>query len=126
MSWRGALAGCLALVSGGSAAVSQTPAHVFRIGLLCSGSINTTICGPAMIQHFVERGYQPGVDLVFEKRGAQGKLDRLPGYVTELVESRVDLIMTMGFIAAAAAKQGAPHTGRRCWRGRSGRDRARR
>jgi putative ABC transport system substrate-binding protein len=62
-----------------------------------------------MVKHFVERGYQPGVNLEFEIRAAQGKLERLPQFVTELVSSQVDVIMTFGFPAAVAAKQGAPH-----------------
>jgi putative tryptophan/tyrosine transport system substrate-binding protein len=106
---RGAVAGSLTLALAGSAAFAQTPSHVFRVGLLCGGPNNSAICGPAMVKHFVERGYQPGVNLVFESRAAQGRLERLPEYVTELVASRVDLIMTMGFVAAIAAKQGAPH-----------------
>jgi putative ABC transport system substrate-binding protein len=62
-----------------------------------------------MVKHFVERGYQPGVNLLLVSRAAQGKLERLPQYVTELVASHVDLIMTMGFPAAVAAKKNAPN-----------------
>jgi putative tryptophan/tyrosine transport system substrate-binding protein len=109
MVWRGALAGFLSLILGGSAGLAQTPGPVYRVGLLCGGANNAAICGPAMIRHFVDRGYQPGVNLLFESRAAQGKLENLPQYVTELVESHVDVIMTMGFVAAAAAKKGAPN-----------------
>lgn len=106
---RGALAGFLTLILSGSAGLAQTPGPVFRVGLLCGGADNAAICGPAMVKHFVERGYQPGVNLVFVSRAAQGKLERLPQFVAELVASHVDLIMTMGFPAAVAAKKNAPN-----------------
>ena len=109
MSWRATLAGFLALVLGCSSGLAQTPGGVFRVGLLCAGANNTSICGPAMVKHFVDRGYQPGVNLLFERRAAQGQVKKLPEYVTELVASHVDVIMTMGFIPAVAAKEGAPN-----------------
>ena len=109
MWWRAALTGLLALILGCSVALAQTPSHVFRVGLLNVGANNTGICGPAMVKHFVDRGYQPGVNLEFEIRAAQGKLERLPQYVTELVASHVDLIMTGGYPAAVTAEEGAPH-----------------
>ena len=109
MSWRAALAGFLALVLGGSSGHAQTPAHAFRVGLLCSGANNRSLCGPATVKHFVDRGYQPDVNLFFETRAAQGQLKKLPEYVTELVASHVDVIMTMGYVAAVTAKENAPH-----------------
>jgi putative tryptophan/tyrosine transport system substrate-binding protein len=109
MSWRGALLGALALGLGCSSVPAQTSNRVFRVGLLCGGAPNASLCGPAMVRHFADRGYQQGVNIIFESRAAQGKLDRLPDYVTELVDSHVDVIMTLGFPAAVDAKQGAPH-----------------
>jgi len=91
-------------------ASAQTPSKVYRVGLLCSGTPNRGLCGSDVVQDFANRGYQPGVNLTFEGRAAQGKLDRLPQFVTDLVASRVDVIMTAGFLAAVAAKQGAPDT----------------
>jgi putative tryptophan/tyrosine transport system substrate-binding protein len=109
MCWRGALAGFLTLILGGSAGLAQTADRIFRVGLLCGGADNRSLCGPAVVKDFVDRGYQPGVNLFFEKRAAQGQLKKLPEYVTELVASHVDLIMTMGFPAAVAAKEDASH-----------------
>jgi putative tryptophan/tyrosine transport system substrate-binding protein len=109
MPWRSSLARLLALILGCSVALAQTPSRVFRVGLLTVGGNNSGICGPAMVKHFVERDYQPGVNLEFEIRAAQGKLERLPGYAAELAASHVDLIMTDGYPAALTAKEGAPH-----------------
>jgi putative tryptophan/tyrosine transport system substrate-binding protein len=106
---RSAFAVSLVSAFAGSAGFAQAPGHVFRVGLLCGGPNNSTICGPAMVKHFVERGYQPDVNVQFENRAAQGKLERLPEFASELADSHVDLIMTMGFPAAVAAKEKAPN-----------------
>jgi len=44
--------------------------------------------------------------LVFERRGAEAHTDRLPRLVGELVASKVDIIVTLGYPSAVAAKQG--------------------
>jgi putative tryptophan/tyrosine transport system substrate-binding protein len=106
---RSAFAVSLVSAFAGSAGFAQTPGHVFRVGLLCGGANNSSICGPAMVKHFVERGYQPGVNVQFETRAAQGKLERLPEFASELADSHIDLIMTTGFAAAVAAKENAPN-----------------
>jgi hypothetical protein len=80
MSWRSSLASLLALILGCSFALAQTPSRVFRVGLLSVGANSSGICGPLMVKHFVERGYQPGVNLEFEIRAAQGKLETLSQY----------------------------------------------
>jgi putative ABC transport system substrate-binding protein len=43
---------------------------------------------------------------VFERRGAETHTDRLPRLVEELVATKVDVILTVGYPAALAAKQG--------------------
>jgi putative tryptophan/tyrosine transport system substrate-binding protein len=51
-------------------------------------------------------GYVLDRNVAFERRGAQFQLDRLPELVDELVARRVDVIVAIGYPAAAAAKQG--------------------
>jgi putative ABC transport system substrate-binding protein len=41
------------------------------------------------------------------KRGTEGHLERLPGLVADLVAAKVDVIVAIGYPAAAAAKQAA-------------------
>jgi len=53
-----------------------------------------------------QHGYTQGANLVFERRGAEGHLDRLPHLLEELVTSKVDVIVTFGYPPALAAKQG--------------------
>ncbi len=48
--------------------------------------------------------------IAFERRAAQGKLDRLPGFIEELVAKHVDVIITAGYPAAIAAKERAGDT----------------
>jgi len=62
--------------------------------------------GVALIHGLAQRGYVLGKNLAFERRGAGGHVDRLPQLVGELVASKVDVIVTSGYPAALAAKQG--------------------
>jgi len=63
-----------------------------------------------MVSNFTKRGYVVGQNIVFERRAAQGKVDRLPELVDELVAAHVDVIITSGYPTALAAKQRAGET----------------
>ncbi len=52
-----------------------------------------------------ELGYVDGKNLVIEWRSAEGKFERLPGLASELVRLNVDLIVTAGNAAVAAAQK---------------------
>jgi putative ABC transport system substrate-binding protein len=60
-----------------------------------------------MVRDFAKRGYAVDRNIVFERRAAEGRPDRLPGLVDELVAGRVDVIITQSYPAAAAAKERA-------------------
>jgi len=81
--------------------------RVFRVGLLSPGPILTdnNPIAAGMIRGLAAHGYEPGKNVEFERRGADGHLDRLPQLVGELVASKVDVIATTGFPTALAAKQ---------------------
>jgi putative ABC transport system substrate-binding protein len=49
-------------------------------------------------------GYQEGRNIVIEYRWAEGNVDRLPALATELVEQKVDVILTAGNVGVRAAK----------------------
>ena len=83
---------------------------VFRVGLVGVAARDTGILGPGMVRDFAQRGYVDGQTILFERRAAQGKLDRLPGFVDELVAKHVDVIITQGYPAALAAKERAGNT----------------
>jgi putative ABC transport system substrate-binding protein len=82
----------------------------YRVGLVSGGAPDTGPLGPGMVRDFAQRGYIVDRNIVFEPRAAQGKLDRLPGFVDELVAKHVDLIITQGYPAALAAKERAGNT----------------
>jgi putative ABC transport system substrate-binding protein len=100
-------AAAMALLQAGALAQS---AKIYRVGLVAVGAPDTMILGPGVVRDFAQRGYVVDQNLVFERRAAQGKLDRLPGFIDELVASRVDVIITNGYPAALAAKQRAGAT----------------
>jgi putative ABC transport system substrate-binding protein len=52
-----------------------------------------------------ELGYEEGVNIFIEYRWAEGKYERFPGLVTELIASKVDVIVTAGTPAALAVKK---------------------
>jgi putative ABC transport system substrate-binding protein len=59
----------------------------------------------AFRQGLRELGYVEGKNIIIEWRFADGKLDRVPGLVAELVRLKVDLIVTGGSFATGAAKE---------------------
>ena len=71
-----------------------------------ASQFETSNFGPAIIRGFAKHGYMPGRNFEFERRGAETHIDRLPRLVEELLASKVDVILTVGYPAALAAKQG--------------------
>jgi putative tryptophan/tyrosine transport system substrate-binding protein len=99
------------LVMGGSllampfASSAQTPAKVWRIGMLetTPAAMNAANLG-AFRQQLRELGYVEGRNLIIEYRSADGHSERFPGLAAELVDMKVDLIVTRGSLATQAAK----------------------
>lgn len=90
------------------AAVAQNASGSYRVGLLGPGlpiTDNSPI-GAALIKGLAARGYEIGKNLAFERRGAEGHIDRLPQLVADLVASNVDVIVATGYPTALAVKQG--------------------
>src|SRR3989454_8623839 len=54
---------------------------------------------------YVEQGYVEGQNLLIEYRGADGKIERLPGLAIELARLKLDLIVAGATPGARAAKQ---------------------
>ena len=94
----------LCLMAGSS---NAQDGKVYRVGLISPGPPNVGLLGPAMEQAFARLGYQPGKTMEFERKAALGKLERLPDLVAELVASRADVIITISYPAAIAAKDHA-------------------
>jgi putative ABC transport system substrate-binding protein len=83
---------------------AQLAGKVYRIGFLSarSGPSDTS---QAFLQGLRELGYLEGQHFVMEYRWAAGKSERLPALAAELVQAKVDLIVTAGTPATVAAKE---------------------
>ena len=83
-------------------AVAQTAAKVYRVGILTTRSNPGLANGIA--QSLAARGYRIGGNLSIDARSADGKPERLPAVARDLVQSGVEVIVTLGYPAAEAAK----------------------
>ncbi|MBI2544653.1 MAG: hypothetical protein HYW16_05475, partial [Candidatus Rokubacteria bacterium] len=91
---------------------AQQTGKVYRIGLLLPGAQPTTpdwkqrspLFQP-FFQGLRELGWVEGQNISTEFRWAEGKTERLPDLAAELVRLKVDLILTLSYPAALAAKQ---------------------
>jgi ABC-type uncharacterized transport system substrate-binding protein len=89
------------------AAVAQTPSKVYRVGLLSPAApvADASPYGTPFIRGLAQQGYALGRNVEFERRAAEGHLDRLPRLLDELAASKVDVVVTFGYPSALAAKQ---------------------
>ena len=94
-------------------AASAEPAEkVYRIGFLNTRAVVPNTLGPnpayrefdAFLRGMRELGYVVGQNLVIEVRGAEAAYDRLPGFAAELVNLKLELIVTPTTAAARAVK----------------------
>jgi putative ABC transport system substrate-binding protein len=91
------------------AADAQQPGHVPRIGWLALAS-PPLIELEGLRQGLRELGYVEGQNILIEGRYAEGKSERLPDLVAELVRLKVDVLLAAGGAATRAAKQGTTTT----------------
>jgi len=87
-------------------AFAQTPTKVHRVGLLNPGGLDAGPFEGPLMRSLAQHGYAPDSTLALERRGAGGHPDRLPQLVAELVASKVELIIALGYLPVLAAKQG--------------------
>jgi putative tryptophan/tyrosine transport system substrate-binding protein len=88
-------------------AQAQQPKKVPRIGYV-SGSGDANNPGSnveAFRQGLRDLGYVEGKNILVEYRYAEGKLDRAPDLVAELVQLKVDVLVSAFLTATLAAKQ---------------------
>src|SRR4051794_37114408 len=87
------------------AAEAQKTARVPRVAFLLQNSVES---GPhltaAFRQGLRERGWTDGENIAIEVRSADGKVDRLPALVAELIHLNVDIIVSTSSGSTWAAK----------------------
>ena len=84
-------------------ASAQPARKVYRIGILGWAPPTSNMVGPqprnaytaALLRGLRELGYVYGEHFVTEPRGAEGRVERYPGFVAELVRLQVDVIVTV-------------------------------
>jgi len=87
-------------------AQAQQPIKIPLIGSLSGSSASTSPARhEAFRQGLRDLGYVEGKNIVIEQRWADGKFDRLPALVAELVRLKADIIVTGGPQATRPAKQ---------------------
>ncbi len=95
-----------ALLAAPLAAAAQPATRVPRVGYLgnSSPSLEADVVD-AFRQGLRGLGYVEGQNIVIEYRWAEGNIERFPRFAAELVELRVDVIVTAGTPGTLAAKQ---------------------
>ena len=97
---------CAMLFALCAAAEAQEPAKVPRIGYLSPSDSHTP--GPdveAFRQGLLDLGYVEGKNILIEFRYLEGKPDRIPSLVAELVQLKVDILVLRSQPSICAAKQ---------------------
>jgi putative tryptophan/tyrosine transport system substrate-binding protein len=88
---------------------AQQPGKLGRIGYVSTvGSPDANF--EALRQGLRDLGYTEGKNIAFEYRGAEGKAERIPGFVAELLQLKVDLLFCPNLPAIHAAKEATKTT----------------
>jgi putative tryptophan/tyrosine transport system substrate-binding protein len=87
-------------------AFAQTAAKTYRVGTLTVGPPipPTAGTGQMLVDGLGKRGFKLGQNLAYETRGAAGDIGQIPNLVQELKAAGVDVVVTIGYPSAAAAK----------------------
>jgi putative ABC transport system substrate-binding protein len=101
----GALAG--GFVASPIAVEAQPAGTVWRIGLLSYAASDPASAArwKAFRDRLRELGYVEGQNVIFESRWGGGQVGRLRGLAAELIDAKVDILVTASSEAALAAKQ---------------------
>jgi putative tryptophan/tyrosine transport system substrate-binding protein len=77
-----------------------------RLGTLTVGPpIQPTVgIGAILVNGLAQRGYTLGQNLAYEARGAAGKIGQMANLMQELKSAKVNVVVTVGYPAAVAAK----------------------
>jgi putative ABC transport system substrate-binding protein len=97
------LAAAVLLLGGSVAAQAQQAARVYRIGFVSPISPGPTL--DAFRQRLREIGYVEGKNVIFETRFAEGRSERLPELVAEVIRLKVDVLLVGSTVGALAAKK---------------------
>jgi putative ABC transport system substrate-binding protein len=96
----------LSLVAAPLVAQAQQPGKVHRIGFLgnSTAALEANLVGPFR-EGLRDLGYVEGRSVLIEYRWAEGKYERFPALISELLALKVDVIVTAGTPATLAVKK---------------------
>ena len=99
-----ALLGGIALAA--SRETSAQTSRVYRLGTLTVGPPIPPTAGPGamLVAGLAKQGYTLGQNLAYEARGAAGNVGQMANLMQELKAANVDVVVTISYPAAAAAK----------------------
>ena len=94
-------------------ASAQQPGKIYRVGLVFTTSSVSEMAGTdpvhPLVRSFVQSlamlGYLQGQNLLLEHRSAEGRFERFPDIMRDLVASKVDVIVTVANPMTQAAKE---------------------
>jgi putative ABC transport system substrate-binding protein len=100
------LALALSLLAAPLAVEAQQAGKVYRIGFLgnSTAALEANLVGPFR-EGLRELGYVEGQNIVIEYRWAEGKYERFPALIAELLGQKVEVIVTAGIPASLAVKK---------------------
>ena len=81
---------------------AQHPSQIRRIGVLSGGAASSPIA--LLSASLRDYGWIEGQNLIIEARGADGRAERAAALAAELVQLKVEVIVTFGAVGAIAAK----------------------
>jgi ABC-type uncharacterized transport system substrate-binding protein len=95
----------LGIVLGSMAAQAQQTSKMYRVGFLgnSTAALEANLVGPFR-ERLRDLGYVEGRNIVIEYRWAEGKYDRFPALIEELLALKVAVIVTAGTPATLAVK----------------------
>jgi len=107
LKWAGFVAIVVSLLGCVGMAEAQQAKKVPRIGFISSSGSPENPSPPfeAFRQGLRDLGYVEGQNLLIEHRYGEGKLDRMPGLVNELVQQKVDVLIGTNNVVIRAAKK---------------------
>jgi putative ABC transport system substrate-binding protein len=87
------------------AAIAQA-SRIFRVGTLTVGPPLPPDAGTGamLLDGLKQRGFTLGQNLAYETRGAAGDVSQTPNLMQQLKAANVDVVVTVGYPSAAAAK----------------------
>jgi len=97
------LAIAIVLLLTGTTIQAQLPPKAAKVGFLMSGSGSSARLA-SFRREFLKLGYIEGKDVTFESRAAEFNYDRLPALADQLINLKVDVIVTPGANDTRAAK----------------------